>query len=92
MAKKFHLTVLTPLKQLYDGDVASLVAPAALGYLGILADHAPMIASLKEGKIIIKEISGSDVIFKNQAKGFLEVKNNNVTIVLQTSGVCPFQS
>jgi F-type H+-transporting ATPase subunit epsilon len=89
MAKEFHLTVLSPTKSLYNGKVVSLVAPAALGYLGILADHAPLIAGLKKGKIMIKESSGGDVLLETQTRGFLEVKNNNVTIILdRPSGVC----
>jgi len=89
MAKDFKLTVISPEKKLYEGRVFSLVVPAALGYLGVLADHAPLVASLVRGKIMIKDISGGSPSFPVQCKGFLEVKNNNVTIILdRVSSVC----
>lgn len=88
MAKDFKLTVITPEKKLYEDRVFSLVVPAALGYLGVLADHAPLVASLVRGKITIKDVSGGSLFFSVQGKGFLEVKNNNVTIVLDRPKVC----
>ena len=88
MAKDFKLTVLSPEKKLYEGEVISLVVPAALGYLGVLADHAPLVASLSRGKIMIKDTRGESVIFPVQTKGFLEVKNNNVTIILDRLSIC----
>lgn len=88
MAKDFQLTVITPEKKLYEGRVFSLIAPAALGYLGVLADHAPLVASLVRGKIMIKDVAGGSPSFPVHGKGFLEVKNNNVTIILERLHVC----
>jgi F-type H+-transporting ATPase subunit epsilon len=85
MAKSFHLNVLSPEKTLYEGKAVSLVAPAALGYMGVLADHAPLAANLKEGKIIIIKESGESVVFYSKAAGFLQVLKNNVSVILDSS-------
>ena len=82
MAKSFNLNIIKPDKIIYEGKVISLVVPAALGYLGVLANHAPLIANLISGKIIIREESGKEVIFHSKSKGFLEVLKNNVTMIL----------
>ena len=80
--KAFDLTILSPEKSVYKGRVVSLVAPAALGYLGVLANHAPLIANLKKGRIIVREDSGQQRVFQCEDKGFLEVLKNNATILL----------
>jgi F-type H+-transporting ATPase subunit epsilon len=85
MAKSFHLSVLAPEKNMYEGKALSLVAPAAFGYLGVLADHAPLAANLKEGKIIILKESGERVVINSKAAGFLQVLKNNVSVILDSS-------
>jgi len=82
MPKPFNLTIISPDKITYEGRVISAVVPAALGYLGILANHAPLAANLASGKIILQEESGERKIFYNKSKGFLEILKNNVTIIL----------
>jgi len=86
MANLFILTVITPDKIVYQGKAVSLIAPAALGYLGVLANHAPLAANLTKGKIIIKEESGNTVNFYSAEKGFLRVFRNNVTLLLDRVG------
>ena len=85
MAKLFNLSVITPEKTIYENKVVSLVVPAALGYLGVLANHAPLVANLVSGKIIIRQDSGEAVIIHSSGKGFLEVLRNEVRIILHNA-------
>lgn len=80
--KLFNISIITPDKTLYEGRISSLIAPSKLGYLGVLADHAPLIATLASGKIILKEDSKEQKIFNSKGDGLLEIMNNNVTILL----------
>ena len=82
MAKSFNLSIITPDKITYEGKVVSLVVPAALGYLGVLADHRPLISNMVSGKITLTEESGKILAFHCKGKGFLEVLKNNATIIL----------
>ena len=82
MSPDFFLSIVTTEKIVYEGRVVSLVAPAQLGYLGILANHAPFIANTVSGKIIIKKDSGQVLTILAQGKGFLEVLKNQVTLLL----------
>lgn len=80
MAKNYRLVIVTPGKIIYDGEVTSIIAPGELGYLGVLADHAPLITSLKHGNLEVTDSSGA----KNTmmiSDGFLEVVKNTVTIL-----------
>ena len=85
MAKLFDLTIITPDEVLYEGKASSLVAPCALGYLGVLGDHAPLIANMKAGKITLKEESGKSIFFDSASNGFLQVLKNNVMIILNSN-------
>lgn len=65
---------------MYKGRIVSLVAPAELGYLGVLADHAPLIANIVRGKITVKEETGKSITLYSKERGFLQVLRNNVTL------------
>ena len=82
MAKLFNLSIITSDKTLYEGRVSSLIAPSKLGYLGVLADHAPLIATLASGKITLREDSNEQKVFDSKGGGLLEIMKNNVTILL----------
>jgi len=84
MAKEFSIEIISPEKNIYSGKIISLVAPAQLGYLGVLADHAPLAANTVSGKIILREASGRVVNIETKATGFLEVLNNHVTLLLSS--------
>lgn len=85
MAAIFHVNISTPDRLIFGGNIRSLVAPAQTGYLGILANHAPIIAALAPGKISIKDASGKTRAFKSSGNGFLEVSKNNAILVLDSS-------
>ena len=85
MEKLFQVSIVTPDKVVYEGEISSLIAPGEAGYLGILADHAPLVASLVSGKITMKESSGSVKIIESKEKGFLEVMKNRATILLDNA-------
>jgi F-type H+-transporting ATPase subunit epsilon len=74
MTKLFNLKLITPDKTVYENKVVSLIVPAALGYLGVLANHAPLVANLVSG-----------IIFHSQSKGFLQVLRNEARIILHNA-------
>jgi F-type H+-transporting ATPase subunit epsilon len=81
MEKSFSLEILTPRRKVFSGAVISLVAPAALGYLGVLANHAPLAASLTAGKVVYRTGQGEAAVLHLQGQGFLEVRRNQVTLL-----------
>ena len=83
MEKTFHLNVLTPEKTIYDGAAVSLTAPGEAGYLGILANHAPLVTTLVAGKVVFKDQTGQQTILESAGKGFLEIFKNEVNVFLR---------
>lgn len=75
-----NLTVVTPVKVFYEDEVSSLTAPGEDGYLGILANHAPLITALKPGLLTIRD-SLDTIVELAVSDGFLEVSQNRATIL-----------
>jgi F-type H+-transporting ATPase subunit epsilon len=73
-----HVSVISPEAMLYEGDAASVVAPAFDGQVGILTNHAPMVTLLGTGTVRI----GDGPAF-NVAGGFLQVVDNQVRVVTE---------
>lgn len=84
MTKAFSINIATPEKLIYSGEAVSVIVPAESGYLGILADHAPLVANIASGELRVKTKEGKlhNIDIKN--KGFLEVLHNQVTILLNS--------
>lgn len=82
--KLFHVDIVSPDKSIYNGAIQSLVVPCELGYLGVLAGHAPFIANIVRGKITLKEDSGETLEISCKGRGFLEVIKNNATLLLDS--------
>lgn len=82
MAKAFSLNITAPDKTIFEGKITSLVVPSALGYLGVLADHAPLMANLVSGKIIFRDESGKAQTLNSAGEGIIEVLKNNVSVLL----------
>ncbi|MCK4404560.1 MAG: ATP synthase F1 subunit epsilon [candidate division Zixibacteria bacterium] len=76
----YLLTIVTPEKIFYEGDVVSLIAPGSEGYLGVLTDHAPLITALVPGKLTVKDEKNQELILAIGG-GFMEVFKNHVTIL-----------
>jgi len=81
--KLFSVNIMSEDEILYNGRASSLIVPAKEGYLGVLADHAPLIAGLIKGRIELQDESGSRKDFSCEGVGFLEVIKNTATIILQ---------
>ena len=81
MAKLMQLEVITPDKSLLvRQDVSYVLAETVIGGVGILANHAPLIATLTEGPLKYQDETGA-LHFVYVEGGFMEVGNNKVTIL-----------
>jgi F-type H+-transporting ATPase subunit epsilon len=76
----FRLSIVTPEKVFYDGEVASLVVHGSEGYLGVLSNHAPLITALQPGRLEFRD-KDNKVEVMAATNGFLEVSNNVATIL-----------
>ncbi|HEX2172522.1 MAG TPA: F0F1 ATP synthase subunit epsilon [Dehalococcoidia bacterium] len=78
-----QVDVVTAERVVFSGDVDSVVAPGINGELGILPRHAALVTALQAGEIRIRH--GGQEEFLAVGGGFLEVRNNQVTILADTA-------
>jgi F-type H+-transporting ATPase subunit epsilon len=84
-APTFECQVVTPEKIVFRGEVVSVNLPAEDGYLGILANHAPLLTPLGKGVLRIETPSEGTRTWELRG-GLLEV-HGNVCSVLADSVV-----
>ncbi len=63
----------------YEGDADIVMAPGALGEMGILPGHAPLLSSLEMGVIRVKTEDKEEVF--TVTGGFIEVQPDIVTVM-----------
>ena len=62
-----HITVLTPDKTIFDGNITSVKVPGTLGQFQVLKNHAPIVSSLDEGKVTIITDSGDHQVYDEES-------------------------
>lgn len=77
-----HLAVLSPDKQIFEGEVNSVTVPGIEGEFQVLDNHAPIVAALGKGNVEIEKQGGSRDTFAIDS-GFIEVLNNNVSLLVK---------
>lgn len=80
-APVFTLEILTSRRKVFAGEVTSLVAPGELGYLGILANHAPLMTALVPGKVTWRDPAGASRTLRLAGRGLLEVQKNQACLL-----------
>ncbi len=81
MSKPFKLEILTPERQFLDCEVEAVTVTAPDGELTVLADHAPLVATMDIGSIRIKRDGQWREAFISE--GFIEVKSEGTLIFTQ---------
>lgn len=74
------LKIISPEKVIYKGDVERVSLPGSLGFFTVLKDHAPLVSSLVEGKIVYLEAEGEKEM--EIESGVVEVRDNEVIICI----------
>ncbi len=84
MAGTFMLEIVSPEELLFKDEIQYVVVPEVTGELGVLRNHAPMIAALNIGVLRYTDPNGS--IHKMAISGgFMEVVSNEARILAETA-------
>ncbi len=71
----FDVSIVTPDGPAYEGPAEMLVVPGAAGDIGVLARHAPLIATLKAGSTRVYVAQASeDIIEFATGPGFFKIE------------------
>lgn len=74
--------VLTPEGEVFSGEVRQVSTRTAVGEVGILANHAPLLAALKPAELRL-HVSESETRRYAQAHGWLQVFGNRAKLLVE---------
>ena len=79
--KRFDVAIVSPEKLLFEGEARYVVVPAHDGLLGILPNHAPLMALLGDGQLRVETGTALGTLRFSVAGGFVQVVNNRVSVL-----------
>src|SRR5262249_34554828 len=82
--RTFQVDVVTPVRTVYSHAVTYIKAMAWDGYIGILANHAPLLEQLGAGELRLREPDGKEVVFAIGG-GFMEVGPRRTVILADSA-------
>lgn len=84
MAKTLHVDIVSAEQSIFSGAAEMVVAPGEGGELGIMPEHAPLLARIKPGTVrILNAGAEEEVIYVSG--GLMEVQPDRVTVLADTS-------
>ena len=79
---KFRAEVLTPEGEVFNDEVELVSTKTAVGSIGILAHHEPVLAMLDPTELRLYKTE-SEVVRFAQAEGYLQVAENRALILVE---------
>jgi F-type H+-transporting ATPase subunit epsilon len=83
----FPVEVLTPEGKVFEDEVEMVSTRTTVGSIGVLANHAPLMAILEPTELRLYK-SDSDVVRFAQGEGYLQVVDN-AALVLVEEAIAP---
>jgi F-type H+-transporting ATPase subunit epsilon len=75
--KTFDLSLVTPEGAAYEGEAEMVIVPGAAGEIGVLARHAPLVATLKAGSVrVYRSIEPEEMDEFAVGPGFFKVEQD----------------
>ena len=79
---KFPVEVLTPEGKVFEDEVEMVSTRTGVGSIGILANHAPLMAMLEPTELRLYK-SDSDIVRFAQGEGYMQVVDNTALILVE---------
>src|SRR4051812_10738894 len=80
--EKFTVEVLTPEGEVFNDEVEMVSTRTTVGSIGILANHAPLMAILDPTELRLHRSDG-DVVSFAQGEGYLQVVDNTAMVLVE---------
>jgi F-type H+-transporting ATPase subunit epsilon len=80
--QKFPVEVLTPEGEVFSDEVEMISTRTTVGSIGILANHAPLLAMLDPTELRLYKTE-SEVVRFAQAEGYMQIADNHALILVE---------
>lgn len=77
------IEIITPEKNVYQGEIRSLKVPGKKGAFQVLKDHASIVSSLVEGRVSVTDMKDQVSDFEIEG-GVVEVRNNTIILLAES--------
>jgi F-type H+-transporting ATPase subunit epsilon len=75
--KRFDLSLVTPEGAAFEGEAEMVIVPGAAGEIGVLARHAPLVATLKAGSVrVYRSVDPEQMDEYAVGPGFFQVERD----------------
>jgi len=81
-----HFELVTPDRLVMSDDVYMVVVPGSEGESGIMAGHAPYLATLRDGEVAVYRSQGAQPERIPVTGGFAEVSDQGLTVLAESAG------
>jgi F-type H+-transporting ATPase subunit epsilon len=85
MAMTIHVDVVSAEESIFSGLAEFVVAPAAMGEVGIYPRHAPLLSLIKPGAVRLKLPDQAEEMVIFVSGGILEVQPGVITVLADTA-------
>jgi F-type H+-transporting ATPase subunit epsilon len=79
---KFRVEVLTPEGEVFNDEVEMVSTRTTVGSIGVLANHAPVLAMLDPTELRLY-VTESEIVRFAQAEGYMQVANNHALLLVE---------
>ena len=80
--EKFRVEVLTPEGEVFNDEVEMISTRTAVGSIGVLAHHAPVLAMLDPSELRLYK-SETEVVRFAQAEGYMQIAANRALLLVE---------
>ena len=84
MAMTIHVDIVSAEAEIFSGLAEMVFAPAIMGEVGVLPNHAPLVTTLKPGEVRVRHPGGEEESFYVSG-GMLEIQPHVVTVLSDTA-------
>jgi F-type H+-transporting ATPase subunit epsilon len=82
-----HFELVTPERLVLSEDVHMVVVPGSEGDFGVMAGHAPVMSTIRDGELAVYRTAGAEPERIAIEGGFAEVGENGLTVLAEKAEV-----
>jgi len=82
-----HFELVTPERLVRSEEVFMVVVPGTEGDFGVLAGHAPVLSTIRDGELAVYRTQGAEPERIAVVGGFAEVSDKGLTVLAEKADV-----
>ena len=82
-----HFELVTPERLVLSEEVFMVVVPGTEGDFGVLAGHAPVLSTIRDGELAVYRTQGAEPERIAVVGGFAEVSDKGLTVLAERADV-----